>query len=98
MKREVFSPARRYAGLTVGDTVRVTRELQELTQSELAHRAGLSQPILSAIEKGRLSLGVERAKRLAGFASGVGANVRGTRRGKPKSSWTGSSRLSGMPG
>ena len=65
MKKEVFSPARRYAGLTVGDTVRVTRELQELTQSELARRAGLSQPILSAIEKGRLSLGVQRAKRLA---------------------------------
>ena len=30
MKKEVFSPARKYAGLTVGDTVRVTRELQEL--------------------------------------------------------------------
>ena len=65
MAKQKFSPARRYAGLTVGDTVRVTRELQELSQSELAALAGLSQPVLSAIEKGRISLGVERAKRLA---------------------------------
>ena len=60
-----FTPAQRYANLTPGEAVRVTRDLQELTQSELAARAGLSQPILSAIEKGRISLGVERAKRLA---------------------------------
>ena len=65
MAKEKYLSARRYAGLTPGDTVRVTRELQELTQSELADRASLSQPILSAIEKGRISLGVERAKRLA---------------------------------
>ena len=65
MKRENFRPARSYANLTVGETVRVTRELQELTQAELAERAGLSQPIVSAIEKGRISLGVERGKRIA---------------------------------
>ncbi len=65
MAKAGFRSARRYASLTVGDAVRVTRELQELSQSELAERAGLSQPILSAIEKGRIALGVERAKRLA---------------------------------
>ena len=65
MKKEKFQPAQTYAGLTVGDTVRVTRELQELTQAELAERAGLTQPVVSAIEKGRISLGVERAKKLA---------------------------------
>ena len=63
--KEKFHPARRYAGLTTGDTVRVTRELQELSQSELARRAGVSQPVLSAIENGRVSLGLERAKKLA---------------------------------
>ena len=65
MKKERFHPSQTYAHLTVGDAVRVTRELQELTQAELAARAGLSQPIISGIESGRLVLGVERAKRLA---------------------------------
>jgi transcriptional regulator with XRE-family HTH domain len=65
MKKERFHPSRTYAHLTVGDAVRVTRELQELTQAELAERAGLSQPMISGIESGRLVLGVERAKRLA---------------------------------
>ncbi len=65
MKKERFQPSRSYAHLTVGEAVRVTRELQELTQSELAVRAGLSQPIISGIEGGRIALGVERAKRLA---------------------------------
>jgi transcriptional regulator with XRE-family HTH domain len=65
MKKERFHPSQTYAHLTVGDAVRVTRELQEFTQAELAERAGLSQPIISGIESGRLVLGVERAKRLA---------------------------------
>ena len=65
MKKTNYTPANRYSDLSVGETVRITRELQGLTQAELAKRAGLSQPILSAIENDRLSLGVERAKRLA---------------------------------
>lgn len=41
------------------------RELQELTQSQLAKRSGIPQPTISAIETDRISLGVERAKVLA---------------------------------
>jgi transcriptional regulator with XRE-family HTH domain len=45
--------------------VRITREFALLSQSDLAKRAGLAQGTLSAIESGRSTLGVERAKRLA---------------------------------
>ena len=65
MKKERFQPSRAYAHLTVGDAVRVTRELQELTQAQLGESAGLSQPMISGIESGRIMLGVERARRLA---------------------------------
>lgn len=65
MAKQRFSRARSYANLSVGDTVRVVRELQGLTQAQLARRARLSQPTVSGIEGGRVSLGVERAKKLA---------------------------------
>jgi transcriptional regulator with XRE-family HTH domain len=38
------------------------RELQELTQSELAELTGIPQSTISAIENSRVNLGVERAK------------------------------------
>jgi transcriptional regulator with XRE-family HTH domain len=41
------------------------RELQELSQNELAERRGIPQSTLSAIENDRVHLGVERAKVLA---------------------------------
>ncbi len=41
------------------------RELQEMTQADLAEATGIAQPTLSGIESGRLALGVERAKKLA---------------------------------
>jgi transcriptional regulator with XRE-family HTH domain len=60
-----YVPARRRVALTPADAVRVTRELQEMTQAELARASDLSQPTLSGIESGRVALGVERAERLA---------------------------------
>ena len=51
--------------LTPGQAVRVGRELQEMSQAELAEASGISQPTLSSIESGRVKLGVERAERLA---------------------------------
>jgi len=41
------------------------RELQELSQNELSARTGIPQSTISAIENGRVNLGVERAKVLA---------------------------------
>ena len=40
-------------------------EIQELSQNELAKLTGIPQSTLSAIENGRVQLGVERAKVLA---------------------------------
>jgi transcriptional regulator with XRE-family HTH domain len=60
-----LTPAQRVAHLTPGQAVRITRDFAELSQAELASRAGLAQGTLSAIESGKANLGAERAKRLA---------------------------------
>ncbi len=51
--------------LSSGDSVRIMRELQEMSQNELATATGISQSTISAIENNRKRLGVERAKVLA---------------------------------
>ncbi len=60
-----FRKARRTVDVSVGQSVRIIRELQGLSQNALASRTGIPQPTLSAIENDRVSLGVERAKTLA---------------------------------
>jgi transcriptional regulator with XRE-family HTH domain len=60
-----FKPARRRVEVSVGESVRILRELQELTQSQLSDATGIPQATISAIENGRVNLGVERAKVLA---------------------------------
>ena len=49
--------------MSVGESVRIVRELQGMSQNELARRAEIPQATMSAIENDRL--GVERAKVLA---------------------------------
>ena len=51
--------------VSVGESVRIIRELQELSQNELAALSGIPQSTISAIERDRVNLGVERAKVLA---------------------------------
>jgi DNA-binding XRE family transcriptional regulator len=60
-----YVPSRAHVKLAPGDAVRVIRELQEMTQAELAAATGLAQPTISSIESGRSTLGAERAERLA---------------------------------
>jgi transcriptional regulator with XRE-family HTH domain len=60
-----FKAARRRVEVSVGESVRILRELQELTQSGLSDATGIPQATISAIENGRVNLGVERAKVLA---------------------------------
>jgi transcriptional regulator with XRE-family HTH domain len=60
-----FRPAKKRIEVSVGESVRILRELQELTQVQLAQLTGISQATLSAIENDRVNLGVERAKVLA---------------------------------
>jgi transcriptional regulator with XRE-family HTH domain len=60
-----FRPAKRRAEVSVGESVRIVRKLQGLSQNELARLSGIPQATLSAIENDRVRLGVERAKVLA---------------------------------
>ena len=60
-----FRPAKKRIEVSVGESVRILRELQELTQSQLSELTGIPQATISAIENGRVNLGVERAKVLA---------------------------------
>lgn len=60
-----FSRAKRNLEVTPGESVRILRELQELSQNRLAALSGIPQSTLSAIEHDRVKLGVERAKTLA---------------------------------
>ena len=60
-----YRKAKKTIEVSVGDSVRIIRELQELSQSQLAELTGIPQSTLSAIENNRVNLGVERAKVLA---------------------------------
>ena len=48
--------------LSVGESVRIIRELQDLSQNELSAATGIPRSTISAIERDRVKLGVERAK------------------------------------
>lgn len=60
-----YRPAKQRVEVSVGESVRILRELQELSQRQLAELTGIPQATISAIENGRVNLGVERAKVLA---------------------------------
>ena len=60
-----YSPARKRVAVSVGESVRILRELQELSQKELAGLTGIPQSTISAIENDKVRVGVERAKVLA---------------------------------
>jgi transcriptional regulator with XRE-family HTH domain len=60
-----YRKAQKTVEVSVGESVRILRELQALSQNELAHLTGIPQSTISAIENDRVSLGVERAKMLA---------------------------------
>jgi transcriptional regulator with XRE-family HTH domain len=60
-----YRKARRRVNVTVGESVRIIRELQGLSQNELSALTGIPQSTISAIERDRVNLGVERAKVLA---------------------------------
>jgi DNA-binding XRE family transcriptional regulator len=60
-----YRPAKKRISVSVGESVRIIRELQELSQNQLAELTGISQATFSAIENDRVRLGAERAKVLA---------------------------------
>ena len=60
-----FVRARRRVNVSIGESVGIICELQELSQNELSQITGIPQSTISAIEHDRVNLGVERAKILA---------------------------------
>ena len=60
-----YRRARKTVDVSVGESVRIIRELQELSQNRLAELTGIPQSTISAIENDRIQLGIERAKVLA---------------------------------
>ncbi len=57
-----YRKAKKSVDVSVGDSVRIIRELQGYSQNQLAELTGIPQSTLSAIENNRVNLGVERAK------------------------------------
>ena len=57
--------AKKLVDVSVGESVRILRELQDMSQNELSELTGIPQSTISAIENDRVNLGVQRAKVLA---------------------------------
>ncbi|MBA6412371.1 helix-turn-helix transcriptional regulator [Parahaliea sp. F7430] len=60
-----YRKAKKTIEVSIGDSVRIIRELQELSQNQLSSLTSIPQSTISAIENGRVNLGIERAKVLA---------------------------------
>lgn len=65
MQKKSYKPTKSYAHLTPGDRIRIACELLELSQAEIARRAGLHASHLSEIIHSRRGMGVPVAKRLS---------------------------------
>jgi transcriptional regulator with XRE-family HTH domain len=65
MNKREFRRARKRVEVSVGESVRIMRELQDLSQNELSKLTEIPQSTISSIENDRVKLGVERAKVIA---------------------------------
>ncbi len=57
-----YIEARKRAEVSVGESVRIIRELQELSQNELSLLTGIPQSTLSAIEHDKINLASKEPK------------------------------------
>ena len=60
-----YVKAKKTVDVSVGESLRIIRELQELSQADLSGLTGIPQSTISGIEHDRIKIGVERAKVLA---------------------------------
>ena len=63
--KEEFISDKKYGNLTPGKALKIYRELNGLSQNELAELTGLKQATISSLENDRITMGIERAKCLA---------------------------------
>jgi transcriptional regulator with XRE-family HTH domain len=64
-KKTTSVPSRTRIKMSPGEMLRTIRELQGMSQLDLAKTSNIPQPTISAIEGGRARLGDVRAERLA---------------------------------
>ena len=65
IEKSDYRPEKKRIEVSVGESVRIIRELQGFSQNGLAKLSGIPQSTISAVENDRVNLGVERAKTLA---------------------------------
>ena len=65
MSKNPFRRAKKTVEVSVGESVRIVREFQGLSQNQLAQLTGISQSTISGIENDRVNLGIKRAKVIA---------------------------------
>ena len=65
LNKKDYKKAKKHIDVSVGESVRIMRELQGFSQNQLAKLTGIPQSTISAIENNRISLGVERSKVIA---------------------------------
>jgi len=65
INRKDFARARVHTHVTPGEALKMLRELQALSQNDLADLSGISQSNISALENGSRQIGRERALVLA---------------------------------
>ncbi len=65
MNLKDFRKAKKSMDVSVGESVRIIRNLQGLGQNDLSSLTGIPQSTISAIENDRVNLGVGRAKAIA---------------------------------
>lgn len=61
INKKEFVRAKVHHLVTPGEALKIARELQELSQNDLAKKTGISQSNISAIENGSRQMGRERA-------------------------------------
>lgn len=64
-REEDFVVAKRHAKISVGETIRMLRDLKGWTQQELEERSGISETNLSLLENDKVDIGKKRAEQLA---------------------------------
>ena len=57
-----YKTAIKRVDVSVGESVRIIRELQGMSQNKLAESSGIPQSTISAVENDRINPGVERSK------------------------------------
>lgn len=65
INKSEFTKAKVRHHMTPGEALKAIRELQELTQTELAEASGMAQSHISAMERGTTNIGCDRAMALA---------------------------------